>query len=193
MSIPFETAAAARLETPAAAREVVAFWREAGAERWFAKDDAFDRDFHARFLGLHMEVAARLHDDWMETPEGALALLLLVDQFPRNAFRGTAHMFATDPLALLFAREALARHHGSGLEPELRPFLVLPFMHSEEMHDQHLCVELSAELDQNTLDYAHVHRDIIERFRRFPHRNPLLGRQTTPEEAEYLAEGGFSG
>jgi uncharacterized protein (DUF924 family) len=173
---------------------VIGFWLEAGArDRWFDRDARFDRDFRDRFLDLHMAVAARRHDDWIETPRGALALLVLTDQFPRNAFRGTAHMYATDPLARRYARQALEAGHMEHVEPDLRLFFCLPFAHSEDLPDQELSVELNAGLGQPWLAHAEGHRDIIRRFGRFPHRNLMLGRATTAEEAEFLEAGGFQG
>nr|PZN63829.1 MAG: DUF924 domain-containing protein [Pseudomonadota bacterium] len=173
---------------------VIEFWSQAGRERWFGKDEAFDRLFRERFLDQHMAVAARRHDDWLDSPEGALALLILTDQFPRNAFRGTAHMYATDPLARHYARRALQRGHLGRIPPDLRVFMCLPFMHSEDLADQELCVDLVRTFtSDSTLDYAIDHRDIIQRFGRFPHRNPKLGRETTPEEEAFLAAGGFAG
>lgn len=172
---------------------VLEFWREAGSERWFSKDEDFDRRFSARFLDLHMAVAARRHDAWLNAPDGALALLILTDQFPRNAFRGTGHMYATDPLARHYARRAHALDYLERVEPDLRVFLCLPFTHSEDPADQALAVTLNQRLGGTSLEYALGHRDIIRRFGRFPHRNLLLGRETTPEEETFLAGGGFAG
>lgn len=172
--------------------DVVAFWR-ACSDRWFEKDAAFDAAFRDRFLDTHMTIAARRCDDWMESPHGALALLILTDQFPRNAFRGTAHMFATDPLARHYAHQAMEAGHVEAVEPELRLFFSLPFAHSEEIADQELSVRLNAKLGQPWLEHAEGHRDIIRRFGRFPHRNPMLGRTTLPEEQAYLSRGGFQG
>ena len=177
----------------ASAGNVVAFWCEAGPSRWYRKDAAFDRAFHDRFLATHEAAARGALDDWTATPSGALALCILLDQFPRNAFRGSARMFATDPKAREVARAALDRGFDAQVDPELRQFFVMPFMHSEDLADQHLCVRLAAELTTDTLRYAVEHRDIIERFGRFPHRNPVLGRETTPEEQRFLDEGGFGG
>lgn len=177
----------------AAAAAVVQFWKQAGRERWFGKDEAFDLDFRNRFLDLHMQAAARQHDAWLATPQGALALLILTDQFPRNAFRGTAHMYATDPLARHFARRAHAQGHMQHIEPDLRVFMCLPFTHSEDLADQDRGVELNQPTGGISLEFAIHHREIIRRFGRFPHRNPLLGRETTPEEQEFLAAGGFQG
>ncbi len=173
---------------------VLNFWRDAGRRGlWFVKDPAFDRRFRDAFLDLHLAVAARRHDDWLVTAEGALALLLLTDQFPRNAFRGTAHMYATDPLARRYARLARDDAQMEQLEPPLRLFFCLPFAHSEDLADQDVSVALNAALGEPWASHARGHRDIILRFGRFPHRNPMLGRDTTMAEAEFLASGGFAG
>jgi uncharacterized protein (DUF924 family) len=174
--------------------EVVAFWREAGPEKWFKKDDSFDRDIRERFGALHAEAAAGKHDSWAETPEGALALLLLLDQFSRNLFRGDARTYAQDPKAREIARAALAKGFEKKVEPELRSFFVLPFMHSEELADQRRCVALAhAAGDPGTLKFARHHEGIVRRFGRFPHRNAILGRHNSPAEEEFLAGGGFGG
>ncbi len=128
----------------------------------------------------------------MEAAEGALALLIVLDQYPRNSFRGTAHQFATDPLALMFAKQAVARGYPAVFEPDLRQFLFMPLMHSEDIADQDTLLPLVADMP-DTLKFAHIHRDIIVRFGRFPHRNACLGRATTTEERAFLDEGGFGG
>ena len=153
---------------------------------------AFDRAFREGAGEAHWAAARRELDGWMETPPGALALMILLDQYPRNSFRGSAHQFATDPLALSFARDAVARGHLTAFEPDLRQFLVMPFMHSEDIADQDALLPLCADMP-DTLKFAHVHRDIIVRFGRFPHRNEALGRGTTREEQAFLDEGGFRG
>ncbi len=174
--------------------DVVGFWKDAGVRgQWFDKDERFDRLFRDSFHDLHMAVAARRYDDWIENPKGALALLILTDQFPRNAFRGTAHMYATDPQARRYARLALDAGHTEQIEPDLRLFFCLPFAHSENITDQDLSVKLNARLGQPWLDHAEGHRDIIRRFGRFPHRNFMLARATTAQEAEFLEAGGFQG
>ena len=178
--------------------DIVGFWRSAGPRKWFAKDAGFDSMIALKFEQTHYRAAQRRYDKWAETPEGALALLILLDQFPRNLYRGTAHAFATDPLARTFARAALAASHDQAVEAKLRPFFYLPFEHSESLADQEFCVELCAALqadtgDENTIKWALEHRDVIARFGRFPHRNAVLGRETTPEEQVFLDEGGFSG
>ncbi len=182
-----------RHEAGETAQSVIDFWRDAGAERWFRKDAAFDGLFRERFMGLHFAAARRELDGWVESAPGSLALAILLDQFPRNGFRGTAHMYATDPLARHFARLAQASGHGAATEPALRLFLHLPFCHSEDLADQDLSVALSAPLGGDAAEHAEGHRAVIRRFGRFPHRNALLGRETTPEEAAFLAEGGFAG
>lgn len=173
--------------------QVLAFWRQAGPARWFGKDEAFDRRFTVRFLDTHLAAARRELDHWMDTPDGALALQILLDQFPRNAFRGTAHMFATDPLALSLARIALERGHDRAVDETLRVFFYLPLEHSESLVDQRRSVALCAPLGGQYADYAKVHLEVIERFGRFPHRNAVFGRQTTDEERVFLDAGGFSG
>lgn len=178
--------------------DIVGFWRSAGPKKWFAKDAGFDSMIALRFEQTHYRAAMRRYDSWAETAEGALALLILLDQFPRNLYRGTAHAFATDPLARTLARAALAAGHDQAVEPLLRPFFYLPFEHSESLEDQEFCVELCAALqadsgDEQTMQFAIIHRDIIARFGRFPHRNAVLGRETTQTEQEFLDEGGFAG
>jgi len=173
-------------------QDVVRFWREAGPDKWFDKDEAFDRSFTARFLDAHMAAARRELDHWLDEADGALALLILLDQLPRNAFRGTAHMFATDPLALAFAKQAVAHGHDRAAEPALRVFFYLPFEHSETLADQDRSMALCEGLGDYAR-YARIHHDVIARFGRFPHRNAVLGRETTAEEQAFLDEGGFAG
>jgi uncharacterized protein (DUF924 family) len=177
----------------ATAEDVLAFWRDAGPSRWYRKDAEFDRAFRDRFLATHEAAARGELDAWAGTAAGALALCILLDQFPRNAFRDSGRMFATDPKAREIARAALANAYQQQVDPELRQFFVMPFMHSEELADQQLCVELATQLPTDTLRYAVQHRDIIERFGRFPHRNAVLGRRTSAEEQRFLDEGGFAG
>ena len=178
--------------------EVVSFWRDAGPDRWFARDDGFDAEIRARFETLHLAAARGELSDWMGDAEGSLALLILTDQFPRNLYRGSAHAYATDPMARAVAAHAVARGFDRQIEAALRPFVYLPFEHSEAPADQRRSVALFEALareagDENSLKWARLHRDLIARFGRFPHRNAALGRRTTREEAAYLAEGGFSG
>lgn len=180
--------------TPSAdADAVIRFWRDAGPRKWFAKDAAFDAEFAERFAALHFAAARRELDHWAATATGALALLILLDQYPRNAFRGTAHMYATDPLARFYADRALAQGLDQQVDPDLLVFFYLPFEHSEDPQDQARSVELAQRLDPRSRDFAILHRDIIARFGRFPHRNPHLGRATTPEEQAFLDNKGFAG
>jgi uncharacterized protein (DUF924 family) len=173
---------------------VIAFWREAGPERWFKKDAAFDEEIRTRFLALHEAAARGDLKDWEATAQGALALLILLDQFPRNMFRGIARAFATDPQARPITASALLNGFDAQVEPDMRAFFYLPFEHSEEMADQEHGIALyTGAGDADGLKWAHLHADIIRRFGRFPHRNAALGRTTTPEEQMFLDDGGFAG
>ena len=173
------------------------FWKAAGPKLWYAKDAAFDDRFRAAFADAHMAAARRALDDWMETADGALALMILLDQYPRNSFRGTGHSFATDALALSFARDAVARGYLDATEAELRQFFLTPYEHSERLEDHDALRTLLAQglgVALPDVDrFAVIHRDIIVRFGRFPHRNKALGRETTAEEQAFLDEGGFAG
>lgn len=173
------------------------------ADSWFKKDDAFDDEIRRLFAGaLEVAIAGGL-SHWRETPRGRLALVILFDQFSRNLFRGSPRAFAQDPLAIEIAEQALATGDDRALAPMEASFLWMPFMHAEDLDLQRRCVqgfaalaekappELSAALASG-LDYAERHRVIIERFGRFPHRNAILGRATTPEEAEFLKQPGSS-
>jgi uncharacterized protein (DUF924 family) len=176
---------------------VIAFWLAAGPKCWFAKDDAFDAEIRTRFEGLHHQAARGELADWASDWQGSLALILLLDQFPRNLYRGSGHAFATDPLALSLARKAIASGQDRAAPADLRVFFYLPFEHSEVLADQDRCVALCEALDaregSDWARWARQHRDIIVRFGRFPHRNAALGRETTSEEQEFLDSGGFSG
>jgi uncharacterized protein (DUF924 family) len=177
-----------------AAVEVVAFWREAGADRWFAKDEAFDAEIRHRFLAASDAAIAGKLSHWEQTAEGALALLILVDQFPRNMFRGDARALAGDALARSITAGAIVRGFDSQVPAEMRAFFYVPFEHSENLADQERGIALyKAAGDVDGLKWAELHADIIRRFGRFPHRNPALGRVTTPEEQAFLDGGGFSG
>jgi uncharacterized protein (DUF924 family) len=173
--------------------QVTGFWREAGLEKWFTKSDAFDAEFRSRFLDSHFAAARRELDHWLETAEGALALMILLDQFPRNCFRGTGHMYATDPLARCFARKALKAGHDQAVDGPIRVFFYLPFGHSENAADQEDALRLNMPLGEEFAKHARGHHGIIAKFGRFPHRNAMLGRDSTPEEKAFLESGGFSG
>lgn len=166
------------------------FWfEEAGAASWFNGGTAFDALCRERLADLHEAAAAGTHDAWGETPEGSLALCILLDQVPRNVFRGTPRAFASDARALAVARVAVERGFDLGMREEQRVFLYLPFEHSESLDDQRAAVRLFAArtADPLWLDYACLHLAVIRRFGRFPHRNAVLGRETTPQEAAWLA------
>lgn len=170
-----------------AAGEIVAFWREAGRDKWFKRDESFDQDIRSKFLPTYEAAANGGLASWADSAESALALLLLFDQFPRNMFRGSVRAFATDPLARAVADRALARGFDQAVEPALRQFFYLPFMHSEALTDQDRSVRLYEALgDAEQLRYAREHREVIRRFGRFPHRNPVLGRDTTSAEQAFL-------
>lgn len=174
--------------------DVVGFWRNAGPPKWFKKAAAFDEAIRLKFEPTHHRAARGEYDAWVESAEGALALLLLLDQFPRNLFRNSAHAFATDPKARSIARAAVERGFDRQVDAALRNFFYLPFEHSEDLADQDYGLALCAEAgDADSLKWAGLHRDIIARFGRFPHRNGALGRATTADEQEFLDEGGFAG
>jgi uncharacterized protein (DUF924 family) len=176
-----------------AADDVISFWQEAGRPMWFAKDANFDRGFRERFLSVHEAAARGELNDWATAPNGTLALLILLDQFPRNAFRGTARMYASDARACDVAKRAIAAGHDQQVCTELRAFFYLPFCHCEELAQQERAVALMRHLSEEATRAAERHRDIIKRFGRFPHRNPILGRAMSAEEQAYLDQGGFAG
>lgn len=176
------------------ATDIISFWQNAGYDKWFNKDDAFDATVHEQFLPTYEAAAAGRLNDWEATPESALALVIVLDQFPRNMFRGSPQSWATDPIARDVIKRALAKGFDKMVPEALRTFFYLPLMHSENIDDQQKCVAFYKALgDENSLKYAELHEDIIRRFGRFPHRNPILGRDTTPEERAFLEAGGFGG
>lgn len=175
-------------------RDVLDFWFAAGPERWFRKDDAFDEEIARRF-GATVEAAREgRYDDWAQAPESALALVILLDQFPRNIHRGSPKAFACDEKALGVARSAVDRGFDMELTAAQRKWFYMPFMHSESLEDQELCIELCKRSDlEDQIPHAIEHADIIRRFGRFPHRNAVLGRRSTEEEQAFLDAGGFAG
>jgi uncharacterized protein (DUF924 family) len=183
----------ATTQTPADAQSVVGFWEEAGEALWFAKDPAFDARFRERFLTLHEAATRGELAGWASTADGALALVILLDQFPRNAFRGTPRMYATDAMAREVADAAIAAGYDRIVSPELQVFFYMPFGHSENVADQERSVTLCQRVGQPHVAFAEHHRDIVRRFGRFPHRNAILGRVSTPEERQYLEDGGYAG
>lgn len=164
-------------------------------KKWFEKDDNFDEEVRDRFLWQYEQAASGQLDSWQESPENCLALIILLDQFGRNMFRGTPRAFATDSKALAAAQHAVSNNFDRQLLPVQRWFIYLPFEHSENLEHQQKSVELFRNLQgepdsESVINYAIRHLEIIERFGRFPHRNQILGRETTPAEAEFLQQPG---
>lgn len=179
---------------PPSAGDVLAYWRALGPGRWFVKDAAVDAEIRRRFQNLHAAAREGLLRHWEDDTSGALAQVIVLDQFSRNMFRGSAAAFAADPLARAAAGRAIDRGFDRQTAKAERSFFYLPFMHSESLADQERCCELCRVAgDAGTLKYAELHADIIRRFGRFPHRNAVLGRVTTPEERAFLDGGGFGG
>jgi uncharacterized protein (DUF924 family) len=176
------------------ANEVLGFWFGEGAERskshkrWFEKNAAFDAEIRSRFLPLYEELARR--NDWLSPSSYCLARIVVLDQFPRNMFRGSPRAFAADPLALAAAKHAVAEGYDRELLPVQKQFVYLPFEHSEGLADQERACELMKPLGDDLYDWALRHKRIIERFGRFPHRNATLGRASTAEEIEFLKQPG---
>lgn len=184
-------------------QEVLDFWfgpagsPEYGRPRevWFKKSTAFDEEIRTRFLDLHRQAAGGRIEAWNAAAESLLALIVVLDQFPRNLYRGSSRAFATDAQALAAAQLALARGFDRALVPVQRWFVYLPFEHAEDLAMQHRCLELFEDLRSDpdsagSIDYARRHFQIIARFGRFPHRNAVLGRVSTPEEIEFLQQPG---
>src|SRR5262245_35965828 len=170
------------------------FWFvEIPREAWFQKDELFDQRLRQRFLARHEHVAAMPTADCVGNAEKAIAAVIALDQFPRNMFRGTPRAFATDAKALAIAERAIESGFDASLSKDQRTFLYLPFQHAEDPAVQVRAVELMASLQDAELDhYAVAHKDIIDRFGRFPHRNAILGRISTPEEIAFLSQPGSS-
>jgi len=173
---------------------VIDFWLAAGEERWFTRNPAFDGELSVRFKEALAQARNGAFDHWMETPWGTLALIILLDQFSRNIHRGTPLAFAADRKALAIARMAIARGDHLTMPATLARWILMPFEHAEDLDAQMRCVALSMVRDPGDMTHwAKLHLDIIARFGRFPHRNAILGRKSTPEELAFLAAGGFSG
>ncbi len=178
--------------------EILEFWLgEAGPERWYRSDESLDAAIRQRFGALWRGAARGGSGRWLASPRGALALMILLDQFPRNMFRGTAAAFSTDRKALRAAKLAILRGHDMATPEPARQFFYLPLMHSEALPDQERCVRLIAlglvATGAQNLDHALRHREVIRRFGRFPSRNRALGRRDTEAERAYRAEGGYMG
>jgi uncharacterized protein (DUF924 family) len=172
---------------------VAEFWAPLGHSVWFGKDPAFDQRFREAFAVQHAAATRGELMPWLSSADGALSLVILLDQYPRNAFRGTKRMYASDALARIVANAALDLGYDRDFGPDLRGFFYLPFAHSELPTDQDRSVDLCADLPEPGPSHSRGHRDTILRFGRFPHRNAILGRETTAEEAAWLAAGGFAG
>jgi uncharacterized protein (DUF924 family) len=172
--------------------EVLGFWfAPERRKHWFEASEAFDAAVRRALGAWHEAAASGRLDHWRESAEGCLALCILLDQVPRNVFRGTPQAFASDAQARAVARHAVERGFDLAFaDKDRRMFLYLPLEHSEELADQELCVALCRERidDPEYLRYAERHREIVARFGRFPHRNAILGRPSTPEETAFLAE-----
>jgi uncharacterized protein (DUF924 family) len=178
------------VSTPA---DIIAFWRTAGSTKWFTRDEALDQAIRDRFAGDQAEAAAGRRDHWAESADSALALVILLDQFSRNLFRGSPQAFSQDRAALHTAAKSVASGFDLRADPALRLFFYLPYMHSERMADQQLSIRHFHALGEpDQLFYARLHERIIRRFGRFPHRNAVLGRRSSPAELLYLAAGGFA-
>jgi uncharacterized protein (DUF924 family) len=173
---------------------VLGFWfGELDRKAWFTKTDATDSLIRDRFLAVHEWIAQHEPPEARAEPRAVLAAVIALDQFPRNMFRGSPRAFATDPSALAIAKEAVAKGFDLDHDKDGRLFLYLPFEHSEDVADQRRAVELFALLnDPEVTRYAQAHKDIIDRFGRFPHRNAVLGRMSTPQEIEFLKQPGSS-
>lgn len=170
------------------AEQVLRFWFGEAAKRWFEKNSTFDAEILSRFLPLYDELSSNA--DWLSEPRDCLARIVVLDQFPRNMFRGTLRAFAADPLALAAAKHAVTQGFDREMLVVERQFVYLPFEHSEALADQERACELMRQLGDDLYDWAIRHKRIIERFGRFPHRNEILGRKSTPEEIEFLKQPG---
>ncbi len=174
--------------------EILDFWfKDTKPQQWFQTNEEFDTLIKERFFDVYDKAAMGILDDWRTDSDGALALCLLLDQFPRNMFRETPKAFTTDNKALVVAKYAISKGLDQVLSPEKKPFIYLPFEHSENLNDQRRAVELFEKIkDVRPLQYEYAvkHLKVIEEYGRFPHRNRILGRENTPEEESYLAQPG---
>lgn len=174
--------------------DVIKFWSDAGSKKWYVKDDAFDAEIAEKFGAAHDGAKAGQYDDWQETAQGAMALLILLDQMARNLFRNSHKAFEADAKALGVAKNALERKFDEEIEGVMRQWFYMPLMHSEAMSDQELCCEITKRVGlEGTYEFAVIHADIIRQFGRFPHRNEILGRTSSADELAFLAKGGFAG
>jgi len=175
-------------------QDVTGFWERAGESRWFFKDAAFDGALKVRFGETLARARRGEFDSWGETPEGALGLVILLDQVSRNIHRGSPLAFAADAKALRMARGWIGQGFHQKLPAPRARWLIMPYEHAEELDAQHRGVALFQTMGLSDMaHWARVHLDIIARFGRFPHRNPVLGRVSTPDELAFLKAGGFAG
>lgn len=176
-------------------RDILDFWFAAGPSKWFAKDASFDAEIRKRFDETHVTAGGGRLDGWMKDAQGALALLIVLDQFSRNLYRDDHRAWVNDGKALAIAREAISRRLDVEVPVTARQWFYLPFMHAEDGATQEESLRYHATRleDAEVLRFAEIHADIIKRFGRFPHRNAALGRASTPEEESFLSGGGFAG
>ncbi len=171
--------------------EVIKFWfEETEPQQWFQKNNSFDEDIRDRFMVTYDMARKDMCGDWTRDADGVLALCLVLDQFPRNMFRGSQRAFRTDEKALVISKEALNKGFDKLLVPVKRRFLYMPFMHSEDINEQTRSVELFESMKEDdplSYEYALKHKEVIEKFGRFAHRNEVLGRESTEEEKKYLS------
>ncbi len=167
-------------------KDVLEFWfAEENKPKWFDRNDNFDRVLAEKFTNLYQTIVLGLLDHWKESALGSLALIIVLDQFSRNIFRGLPQSYAMDSMALSIAKQAIAKKMDEGLSVDHKTFLYMPLMHSENLDDQKLCVQLFKDRPKER-HYAKMHLKIIKRFGRFPHRNNILGRKSTKEELQFL-------
>ena len=176
-------------------QDVLNFWQSVGPDGWWKKDETLDTEITNRFSNLHEQISTGQKENWLETPNGALASIIVLDQFSRNMFRGSNRAFAQDTQALMISKQGIEKGFDAKIEGELRIFYYLPFEHSENIREQEISVKLQYAIGDSpeAMKAALEHREIISRFGRFPHRNVVLGRHTTPAEQAYLDGGGFKG
>ena len=178
-------------------QSILDFWlNDTGPAGWYGGGPELDEAIRKRFLLAWRAARTGAFDHWLLYPDSALALIILLDQFPRNMFRGDAEAFASDERALRLAKLAIARGHDLKVDEPARQFFYMPLMHSENLQDQDRCARLlrsrMPETGRNNLPHACAHREVIRRFGRFPYRNEALGRRTKPEESDYLDQGGYA-
>ncbi|MEM9279937.1 MAG: DUF924 family protein [Pseudomonadota bacterium] len=175
--------------------DVLDFWASLGNDGWWTRNEEVDQQIHDRFGKTHEEACKHNLNHWAETADGALALIIVLDQFSRNMFRGDAKSFAQDAKALEIAETAISKGLDKDCREDLRVFFYLPYEHAESIAEQEISVQLQHSIrnSEESMKAALEHREIIQRFGRFPHRNPVMGRHTTPAEQAFLDGGGFKG